>query len=93
MSGENWTPKVGDRVRVKKGIAWMGTVYVVGAVYNGQAEGRECGTTWSTPCCFSIENIEPADIDQPRPIAYVKQTRPDVDFDLRTPYQQRGWAP
>ena len=82
MSGENWTPRVGDRVRVPT-VPSAGT-FALTDVDDIGATGED-GLWWIANL---LELVEAA-----RPIAYVKQARPDVDFDLRTPYQQRGWAP
>ena len=93
MSGENWTPRVGDRVKGRRGVA----------VYPGDPEriytlvsATAHGICWGVGKGYQFGGVHSRDlefVDRPRPIADVKQTRPEVDFDKRTPYQQRGWAP
>jgi hypothetical protein len=88
---KKWTPQVGDRVRVRRGHACAGLVYTVTRFAHGMVNGFEEN---GASCFFTRRNVELHERPTPvGPIAYVKQTRPEVPFDLRTPYQQRGWAP
>jgi hypothetical protein len=85
---EKWTPRVGDRVRT---IANGCGVVVDLASWDSAPKffSRVVIDGMRVPQTFATWSLVP---DTPRPIAYVKQTRPDVPYDLRTPYQQRGWA-
>ena len=90
MSREIWTPRVGDRVRVEGcSYGFIGAVFTDDPLERFRVNGDDGHRYFvRVESCTLIKAAPPA-----RPIAYVKQTRPDVDFDLRTPYQQRGWAP
>jgi hypothetical protein len=86
---EKWTPRVGDRVRVNDGRPWEKRCFNIVSLHGDKVDGNDGVIGFSL---FPVKFLTLIKAAPAPPIAYVKQTRPEVPYDLRTPYQQRGWA-